>query len=155
MKTRLSLRFLGALAVVAASMFMTCSDDVAGPPDDYNRTEMFKVQFDSWSVPGAYANINLLFSVEAFGRGPDPFALGPVDWTSAVLLERCSKTSDGKHYRFTETVKVGQFKTVSAGLDWGGKIYLTGEQMAGNPYFNSPTNNFGFQVSSNGYVMTP
>ena len=116
---------------------------------------MFKVQFDSWALPGHYANINFFFSVEAFGRGSEPFAIGPVDWTSPVLLGRCAKSGDGKHYRFTEMVKVGEFKTVSAGLDWGGKIYLTGEQMAGNPYLNPPTNNFAFRVLSNGDIMTP
>jgi hypothetical protein len=155
MKACLSFRFFGVLAVLAASMFISCSDDVAGPLDDYDRTEMFKVRFVSWSVSNVYADVEILFSVEAFGKGSEPFALGPVDWASPVLLEKCYKTGDGKHYKFTTTVKARELKTVSAGLDWGGKVYLTGEQMAGNPYFNNPTNNFAFEVSSGGYIMTP
>jgi hypothetical protein len=155
MKAGLSLRVLGVLAVAAASVLMSCSDDVASPSDDYDKTEMFKVRFVSWTVGNVYADIEMLFSVEAFGKGSKPFALGPVDWTNPVFLDRCYKTADGKHYRVATTVKAGGLKTVSAGLDWGGRIYLTGEQMAGNPYFHSSTDNFAFEVSPGGYIMTP
>lgn len=147
--------FFGGLGVFVVFLTLSCSDNVAGPPDSYDRTDMFKPQFKSWKVSGQYAEVELSFSVEAFGSGSEPFAIGPVNWTSAVLLEKCTKSSDGKRYKFSEVVEIGELKTVSAGFDWGGKIYLTGEQMAGNEYFNPATNNFAFRVSSRGDIQRP
>ncbi len=154
---RISL-FVGVALLCSLPLALSCSDNSATGPGDYSRDEMFKVEFKSWSIAG-YANIELFFLVEAFGQGSNPFAMGPVHWESVVLLEKCYKTSDGKYYIFSETVEANKLKTVSAGWDWNGNVnnstFLTGEDMVGNRYFNPKTDNFGFKVSSNGYIQTP
>jgi hypothetical protein len=137
------LRFLLLLAFLASVFF--CSSDTAStaPYDQYDHENLLVV-LNNERVDDNFCDVEFGLLREKMDQGDDPFYRGPIDWNGAILLSGFPTTADGKHYILKFRLRYEKSYRLSAGLSWKNKRYLMAEEMAGNQFFNNPTEDFSF-----------